>query len=250
MRMHPKPEMSIPISLAVWHQLLGGSADAGWDKEAWEVAEEAINEWTRRHNPAALAASAMTGYQWKSQFLPHGTVLRTVFGGKNYHCLVEHNHILCNGQPVSPSGFVNAVGGIRRNAWRCTWILFPDSKEWKLADTLRPRSRRARQAVAAVQQTPIAQPSAACAAVPIPPPASPSPAHMQPSANVSNATQPPPHPTHGEPHSNEHQAATTPPPRGYRCGTDRRNNGNDQMAALLRQELLPLLSRMCASPGP
>ncbi|MBC7683831.1 MAG: hypothetical protein H7176_01220 [Bdellovibrionales bacterium] len=50
-----------------------------------------------------------------------------------------HNKVLYNGQSHSPSKFVNALGGVRRNAWPCIWVLFPDTKEWKLADTLRTR---------------------------------------------------------------------------------------------------------------
>ncbi len=82
------------------------------------------------------------GYQWKSLFLPDGTVLRTVFAGKNHHCIVDNDQILYNGQAVSPSGFINAVGGIRRNAWRSTWVLLPENKHWVFADTLRMRARK------------------------------------------------------------------------------------------------------------
>ncbi|UUZ50448.1 hypothetical protein LP420_11615 [Massilia sp. B-10] len=81
----------------------------------------------------------MLSYQWKSLFLPHGTVLRTVFKGKSHHCRVEVDQILYQGEARSPSGFVNAVGGVRRNAWKSVWLLFPDSKHWQLADTLRAR---------------------------------------------------------------------------------------------------------------
>jgi hypothetical protein len=131
--------MSIPISLAVYQQLLGATASTDYEKEDWEIAAEAIDEWIRHHNPDAIPLPVTRGYQWKSVFLPDGTLLRTVFGGKNHHCRVEGDRVLYNGLAVSPSGFVNAVGGVRRNAWRCTWILLPDSKEWKLANKLRIR---------------------------------------------------------------------------------------------------------------
>ena len=38
-------------------------------------------------------------------------------------------------------------------------------------------------------------------------------------------------------------------PPGFTCGTGRRINGDDRIAAMLRQELLPLLYRMCAFDG-
>jgi hypothetical protein len=84
---------------------------------------------------------ATSGFQWKHLFLPNGTLLRTIFNGKNFHCLVEEDHIRYNGQIISPSGFANAVGGVRRNAWKVIWVLFPDSSVWKLAGTLRTKKK-------------------------------------------------------------------------------------------------------------
>ena len=136
-RHHPAPRAEILVSAEIHGQLLNAASDTFFEKETWEIAAEAIDEWTRRHNPKALPGPAHAGYQWKGLFLPTGTVLRTVFGGKNHHCIVEGDTILYDGKPISPSGFVNAVGGLRRNAWNCTWILFPESKDWKLARTLR-----------------------------------------------------------------------------------------------------------------
>ena len=156
-RQHPDHQRDIPISLQVHHQLLGASINTGFEKEDWEIAAEAIDEWVRRHDPDALATPAHSGYQWKRLFLPDGTVLRTVFGGQNSHCVVVGDRIVFHGKDVSPSGFVNAVGGIRRNAWRCTWILFPDTKQWQLADALRsPRPRRPRTQVRPGQLAPAA----------------------------------------------------------------------------------------------
>ena len=175
MRPHPDPRAEINISAETHRQLLAGVFASDLQQETWEITEQAIDEWTRRHNPEALAATAYSGYQWKQLFLPSGTVLRTVFGGKNFHCTVDGDRILYQGQPVSPSGFVNAVGGIRRNAWRCAWILFPGTMQWALADTLRPRdrgrSRTPRQrAVTPAQTAPAAtSPPTACGTAPAAP---------------------------------------------------------------------------------
>jgi hypothetical protein len=131
--------MELPISLGTYHQLLGASAQTGYEKEDWEIGEAAIREWMVRNDPDSFPMPATAGYQWKSVFLPNGTLLRTIFNGKNYHCLVEDDRILYNGQCVSPSGFANAVGGVRRNAWKVVWLLFPGKSEWKLATTLRAK---------------------------------------------------------------------------------------------------------------
>ena len=159
---HPHKHTDIPISLEVYHQLLCASGRTAFKKEGWEIAAEAIDEWMRRHDPDAIAMPAIKGYQWKSLFLPDGTLLRTVFGGKNYHCAVEADRIEYKGQAVSPSGFVNAVGGIRRNAWRSTWILLPNTSQWQLADSLRTRTRpsRPRKPAGGVERAPAAPPRA------------------------------------------------------------------------------------------
>ncbi|UUZ55781.1 hypothetical protein LP419_09840 [Massilia sp. H-1] len=106
-------------------------------------------------------AGICLSYQWKSLFLPHGTVLRTVFKGKSHHCRVDVDQILYQGEARSPSGFVNAVGGIRRNAWKSVWLLFPDSKHWQLADTLRARKHPAAARRASPAARPLKAPAAA-----------------------------------------------------------------------------------------
>jgi len=107
--------------------------------ETWEIGAAAIRDWMARNDPETFGMPTTSGYQWKQLFLPNGTVLRTVFDGKNYHCVVEDDHIRYNGEVTSPSGFANAVGGVRRNAWKSIWILFPNSSVWKLAGTLRTK---------------------------------------------------------------------------------------------------------------
>jgi hypothetical protein len=129
MRYHPNHQMDLPISMNVYHQLLSAARDTGYQKEFWEIGEAAIRDWMVRHNPDSFSMTAVTGYQWKHVFLPNGTLLRTV----------EDDLIRYHGAEISPSGFVNAVGGTRRNARKTLWILFPDTSTWKLAGTLRTK---------------------------------------------------------------------------------------------------------------
>ena len=257
---NPKDRIDIPISMDSWQQLLGASADTDYQKEDWEIAAEAIDEWVRRHKPESIPMQAARGVQWKSQFLPDGTLLRTVFGGKNYHCVVEGDQILFNGKAVSPSGFVNAVGGIRRNAWRCTWILFPDSKDWKLADTLRTRARprRARKPAADVQQAPAPQPASGRAPVGTSPVAAPLAAQKESTAasaseapDVQHAIndQVPRTDARRERRNLQQPTGITLSPTRFTCAAGHSIHGDDRMTALLREELLPLLYRMCAFDG-
>lgn len=143
-KQHPRPDMALPMSLELYQQLVSASVRSGFKKEAWEIGAAAIREWLVRNDPEVFEMPTMSGYQWKHLFLPDGTLLRTIFNGKNFHCHVEGDHIRFNGEIISPSGFANAVGGVRRNAWKAIWILFPDSSVWKLAGTLRTKKNTRR----------------------------------------------------------------------------------------------------------
>jgi hypothetical protein len=258
-RQHPNHKMDIPVSMEVWQQLLKASMATCFKKEDWEIAAEAIDEWVRRHNPDSISKPLVHGYQWKSVFLPDGTLLRTVFGGKNHHCLVEGDQILHNGQAVSPSGFVNAVGGIRRNAWQCTWILLPNSQDWKLANTLRSHERppRARKPVRGIQQAPEAQPDSASAPAAASPATGPLPVQSDTTAGVPDAfpvrktchDRAPRINPNAERRNRRQNTDTLLSPIGFARGADRRMNRDERMMALLRQELLPLLYRMSIRDG-
>jgi hypothetical protein len=141
MRRHPHPQMELPISMSAYQQLLSAASETGFEKEFWEIGESAIRDWMIRHHPNSFDNDVLSGYQWKHVFLPNGTLLRTVFDKKNHHCTVEGDELIYKGLPVSPSGFVNAVGGTRRNAWKTLWILFPNTTSWKLAGALRTKRR-------------------------------------------------------------------------------------------------------------
>jgi hypothetical protein len=145
MRPHPNPRSEFPISAEIYDQLNSASFDTGLEKEIWEIGEMAIREWMVRHNPKSFAMPTTSGYQWKQLFLPNGTLLRTIFNGKNYHCHVEEDQLRYNDLQTSPSRFANAVGGVRRNAWKVIWILFPGTSTWKLAASLRTSRRPHRE---------------------------------------------------------------------------------------------------------
>lgn len=265
-RHHPHHFTDIPISLAVHQQLLRASGCTAFAKEGWEIAAEAIDEWMRRHNPNAIAMPATKGYQWKSLFLPDGTLLRTVFGGENHHCVVEADRIQYNGRAVSPSGFVNAVGGIRRNAWRSTWILLPNTSQWQLADSLRVRVRppRLHKPVRGVAPVPVAPslpslpstPSTpagmpandAPVDIPAPAPGETAGGSAVPCPQSANHATARPAGSDGAGRSRQQHLGARMSPARCRRGPDRRA-GNDAIPPALRDELLSLLSRMHAIDG-
>jgi hypothetical protein len=139
---HPHPAMELPISMEIHQQLNLYACKSGFELEDWEVGAIALRDWLARHAPDTFRMPVTAGYQWKRLFLPHGTLLRTIFKGKNYHCMVDQDQLLHDGVATSPSTFVNAVGGVNRNAWNVVWIMFPQTQSWKLAADLRVRDRK------------------------------------------------------------------------------------------------------------
>ena len=139
-RQHPTPEVDLPLTREIYNHLLTASIKTGFEKEDWEFAAIAIREWAMRNNPDSFGGPKTSGYQWKNLFLPDGTLCRTIYKGKNFHCMVEGDHLIYDGKPSSPSRFVNAVGGVRRNAWNVIWILFPNTETWKSAALCRMRA--------------------------------------------------------------------------------------------------------------
>ncbi|HEY0063313.1 MAG TPA: hypothetical protein VGC21_14435 [Telluria sp.] len=196
---HPDPFDRIPVSKDVLMRL--GCAEMMGPLDNWEIVEEAVDEWMRKHRPEAAGEPEFAGYQWKSLFLPDGTVLRTVFAGKSHHCRVDQHQIMYDGKAVSPNGFVSAVGGVRRNAWKSIWLLLPDTKHWQRADAMRVRrqpvasrrlpvgaragtpapvsGRRGADAVPPTPTEPIALPASAQIKAPFAPTRSPVPLDVQ-----------------------------------------------------------------------
>ena len=140
-RNHPSPAQALPISLEVYQQLCRAVCLSKFEKEDWEIGEIAIRDWMARHDPDSFAMPVASGFQWKQLFLPDGTLLRTVFDGRNHHCRVDGDRLLHDGVATTPSRFANAVGGIHRNAWKVIWVLFPNCTTWKPASMLRAKRR-------------------------------------------------------------------------------------------------------------
>jgi hypothetical protein len=142
--------MDVPLPLPAFMALCEHKEKTGSRLQIHEMAGEAVREWLaaqKQRARAARAPAALSGYQWKDLYLPHGTLLRAVLNGHNIHAHVEGDSIVHDGNKVSPSQFVNAAGTTVRNAWTSVWILFPQQSVWKRADDCRvARASRKRSA--------------------------------------------------------------------------------------------------------
>ena len=145
--------VSLPAALL---RRLEGLADA-----RGESVETVMRETLEAALPGGEALGggpAQRGYRWKDVFLPEGTELCFTHKGRTYGALVTAGRILHEGEPVTPSRFINAVAGPGRNAWIGLWVRRPADAVWVLADDLR---RAAEVAFVASQAVAIQQGEAA-----------------------------------------------------------------------------------------
>ena len=155
----------------------GGSQDIS---EAMTKAIECWLEDSARFAPGA-DPEGLHGYQWKTLFLPEGTILKSWSYGENNYARVEGDQIIHNGRAVSPNQFAQSFARSTRNAWQDLFIRRPGDKTFKLACRLRDELIAASKTpapmpVAMVMQGAAAVPplsAASAPALPVPPASAP-----------------------------------------------------------------------------
>lgn len=83
------------------------------------------------------------GYQWKSLFLPEGTILRSWSYGEHNYAEVVGDEIIHNGRAVSPNQFAQAFARTTRNAWTDLFIRRLGDKNYIMACRLRQQVAKA-----------------------------------------------------------------------------------------------------------
>lgn len=180
--------------------LLDGNQDLS------EAVSAAIEFWLAEQTkiPDGGDPASVRGYQWKTLFLPEGTVLRSWSYGEHNYAKVEGDEIIHRGEAVSPNQFAQSFARATRNAWSDLYIRRPGDKQFKLACRLRQElaaqeagrpAQSAPNAVASIPETTvmamIAAMQAQAAACQPPPPASPAAAApAAPSTPATPATAP------------------------------------------------------------
>ena len=108
-------------------------------KDVSEALNTALEFWLDAQNelPRGADPAGIRGYQWKSLFLPEGTILRSwSYGEHNYAC-VEGDKIIHDGRSVSPNQFARHFSRTARNAWFDLSVRRPGDKQYKMAGLLR-----------------------------------------------------------------------------------------------------------------
>jgi len=114
-------------------------AQPGGTQDISESLATALELWLAAdgETPAAADPAGMRGYQWKTLFLPEGTVLRSwSYGEHNYAC-VEGDKIMHEGASVTPNQFARSFARTARNAWFDLSVRRPGDKHFKIASRLR-----------------------------------------------------------------------------------------------------------------
>ena len=109
-----------------------------------QLVDDVLKGWLEQatRDDPETAHEAARGYQWKSLFLPDGTLLRFMVDGQYVEASVVGDAIRYQGRTFSPRQLIYFVTGTVRNAWRTLWIREPGHFRWHLADTRRRILRR------------------------------------------------------------------------------------------------------------
>ncbi|HEX7986990.1 MAG TPA: hypothetical protein VF616_26010 [Duganella sp.] len=139
-------------------------------KDISEALNTALEFWldAKRELPAGADPTGIRGYQWRSLFLPEGTVLRSWSYGEHNYARVEGDKIIHDGESVSPNQFARSFTRTARNAWFDLSVRRPGDKHFKMASALR---KELAAELASIPTTPAvsAMPAVApAAAMPIP----------------------------------------------------------------------------------
>jgi hypothetical protein len=134
-----KSTMSVQVDTDTLLRLMKQLRNRGGAQDVSDAIGSAIELWLT--GQAALQSGAdpasVRGYQWKTLFLPEGTVLRSWSYGDYNYARVEGDRIMHDGRSVSPNEFAQMFARSTRNAWTDLYIRRPEDKHFKLASRLR-----------------------------------------------------------------------------------------------------------------
>src|SRR5471030_2886225 len=152
-----KSTVSLQVDTHVLLQLIAQLRDLGGAQDVSEAITTAIAFWLAEKVklPSGADPAYVHGYQWKSLFLPEGTVLRSWSYGEYNYARVEGDRIVHQGRRVSPNQFAQSFARSTRNAWNDLFVRRPGDKQFKLACHLRRGSERQEKTPA--QPAPAAQ---------------------------------------------------------------------------------------------
>jgi hypothetical protein len=134
-----KSTVTVQLQTTTLLKLIKRLSALGGEQDVSEGIASAIEFWLAEQAklPAGCDPASVRGYQWKSLFLPEGTVLRSWSYGDHNYARVEGDQIIHDGKPVSPNQFAQSFARTTRNAWTDLYVRRPADKRFTLACRLR-----------------------------------------------------------------------------------------------------------------
>lgn len=129
----------VPLDSLLLQRLKEQVARRGGAPDLQHALEAAVEMWLAEQVKLQIGAdpASVRGYQWKSVFLPEGTLLCTYSYGEERYARVCGQKIICEGRVVSPSRFAHWARRGTRNAWNDIYLRRPQDKFYILASRLR-----------------------------------------------------------------------------------------------------------------
>lgn len=156
-----KSTVTVQLETDTLLKLINRLSELGGTQDLSEGVSSAIEFWLAGQAKLSSGCdpASVRGYQWKSLFLPEGTVLRSWSYGDHNYARVEGDQIIHEGKPVSPNQFAQSFARTTRNAWTDLYVRRPCDKRFTLACRLR-------QQIAGEAAAPAQPPPSAAALIP------------------------------------------------------------------------------------
>jgi hypothetical protein len=151
--------VSVRLTMAALTGLAARSEPGSSSEQLSDVIAAAVDFWLDRHEASPTSAEpVLRGYQWKSLFLPEGTMLRSWSYGEHRYAIVEGDRIMHEGVAVSPNQFARSFARTTRNAWTDLFVRRPGDKNYQVASLLRRQIARESEPAEAIQAPAPARP--------------------------------------------------------------------------------------------
>ena len=151
--------VSVTLTLSALAELAAKSELSGSSEKLSDSIAAAVDFWLAHHEKSADDAEpVLRGYQWKSLFLPEGSILRSWNYGEHRYARVEGDRIMHNGRAVSPNQFARSFAGTTRNAWTDLSVRRPGDTAYQRACHLRQQIARERAPAETPESLPPARP--------------------------------------------------------------------------------------------
>lgn len=130
---------ALPIQSSLVQRLQAHLMRRGGAPDLQHALSAAIELWLAEQSQLRIGSdpASVRGYQWKSVFLPEGTLLCTRSYGEDQYARIVGRELIFRGRAMSPNRFAHWAGRGTRNAWNDIYVRRPQDKFYIPASRLR-----------------------------------------------------------------------------------------------------------------